>query len=414
MCIKNKSVPSQSKMEDKLSIAIIGAGAAGCFCAINLKRMMPEADIHIFESKGRALAKVAVTGGGRCNLTNTFRQVGNLQDVYPRGEQLMRRALSVFSAEDTCAWFEKEGVRLIAQEDECIFPQSQDAMQIVNTLLYNIKKHNIQLHLNEKVTELLLNKWGRIVVTAGGHATLAGFGMLDGLDIPIERPVPSLFTFSVQGDWNQLLMGTVVEDVQAFLPGTKFRSQGALLLTHWGMSGPAILRLSSYAARYLAEHNYQSALGINWMGRMAEEEVKNMLQNMMRQHAQKHITNVYPPQFSSKLWNLLLTRMGIPLTQRWGALNTRHLNKMLSLLTADNYQITGKYPFKEEFVTCGGVSLKAININTLQSKQYPNLYFAGEVLDVDAVTGGFNLQAAWSMGYVVAKHIFTSYQTNSQ
>ena len=414
MCIKNKSVPSQSKMEDKLSIAIIGAGAAGCFCAINLKRMMPEADIHIFESKGRALAKVAVTGGGRCNLTNTFRQVGNLQDVYPRGEQLMRRALSVFSAEDTCAWFEKEGVRLIAQEDECIFPQSQDAMQIVNTLLYNIKKHNIQLHLNEKVTELLLNKWGRIVVTVGGHATLAGFGMLDGLDIPIERPVPSLFTFSVQGDWNQLLMGTVVEDVQAFLPGTKFRSQGALLLTHWGMSGPAILRLSSYAARYLAEHNYQSALGINWMGRMAEEEVKNMLQNMMRQHAQKLITNVYPPQFSSKLWNLLLTRMGIPLTQRWGALNTRHLNKMLSLLTADNYQITGKYPFKEEFVTCGGVSLKAININTLQSKQYPNLYFAGEVLDVDAVTGGFNLQAAWSMGYVVAKHIFTSYQTNSQ
>lgn len=414
MCIKNKSVPSQSKMEDKLSIAIIGAGAAGCFCAINLKRMMPEADIHIFESKGRALAKVAVTGGGRCNLTNTFRQVGNLQDVYPRGEQLMRRALSVFSAEDTCAWFEKEGVRLIAQEDECIFPQSQDAMQIVNTLLYNIKKHNIQLHLNKKVTELLLNKWGRIVVTAGGHATLVGFGMLDGLDIPIERPVPSLFTFSVQGDWNQLLMGTVVEDVQAFLPGTKFRSQGALLLTHWGMSGPAILRLSSYAARYLAEHNYQSALGINWMGRMAEEEVKNMLQNMMRQHAQKLITNVYPPQFSSKLWNLLLTRMGIPLTQRWGALNTRHLNKMLSLLTADNYQITGKYPFKEEFVTCGGVSLKAININTLQSKQYPNLYFAGEVLDVDAVTGGFNLQAAWSMGYVVAKHIFTSYQTNSQ
>ena len=394
-------------MGDRLSIAIIGAGAAGCFCAINLKRMMPDADIHLFESKSKALAKVAVTGGGRCNLTNTFRKVRNLQEVYPRGEKLMRRALSAFSQEDTCAWFEKEGVRLVAQEDECIFPESQDAMQIVNTLLYNIKGLGIQLHINEKVTHIDLNKWDRIVVTTGGHATPAGFSMLEGLDIPIEQPVPSLFTFNVQGDWHQLLMGTVVEDVQAFIPGTKFRSQGALLLTHWGMSGPATLRLSSYAARYLAEHDYKSPLCINWMGSMTEQEVRDMLQDMMKQHAQKLITSAYPQQFTSKHWGVLLTRMGIPLTQRWGALNTKHLNKMLTVLTADMYQITGKCPFKEEFVTCGGVSLKAININTLQSKQHPTLYFAGEVLDVDAVTGGFNLQAAWSMGYVIAKHIST-------
>jgi hypothetical protein len=401
-------------MEGKLTIAIIGAGAAGCFCAINLKRMLPNADIHIFESKGKALAKVSVTGGGRCNLTNTFREVKNLQDVYPRGEKLMRRALSVFSAEDTCSWFEKEGVRLIAQEDECIFPQSQDAMQIVNTLLYNIKGLGIQLHLNEKVTQIDLNKWDRAVVTTGGHATPQGFSMLQALDIPIEPPVPSLFTFNVSGDWHQLLMGTVVEDVQAFIPGTKFRSRGALLLTHWGMSGPAILKLSSYAARYLAEHQYQSPLCINWMGNTSEQEVRMMIQDMIEQHAQKLITSAYPQQFTSKHWNLLLTRMGIPHTQRWGALNTKQQNKMLSSLTADTYQITGRCPFKEEFVTCGGVSLKAININTLQSKQYPNLYFAGEVLDVDAVTGGFNLQAAWSMGYVVARNIFTTYQTNTK
>ena len=401
-------------MEEKLSIAVVGAGAAGCFCAINLKRMIPDADIHIFESKGKALAKVAVTGGGRCNLTNTFRQVTNLQDVYPRGEKLMRRALAVFSAEDTCAWFEKEGVKLVAQEDECIFPQSQDAMQIVNTLLYNIKGLGIQLHLNEKVTHIDLNKWNRVVVTAGGHASVQGFGMLDGLDIPIEKPVPSLFTFNVQGDWHQLLMGTVVEDVQAFIPGTKFRSRGALLLTHWGMSGPAILKLSSYAARYLAEHDYQSPLCINWMGDMSEQQVRLMLQDMMQLHAQKLVTSAYPPQLTAKHWNVLLSRMGIPSTQRWSALNAKHLNKMLSVLTADTYQITGRCPFKDEFVTCGGISLKAININTLQSKQYPNLYFAGEVLDVDAITGGFNLQAAWSMGYVVANHIFTSYKTNNQ
>jgi len=401
-------------MGKDLSIAIIGAGAAGCFCAINLKRMLPNANVHLFESKGKALAKVAVTGGGRCNLTNTFKGVKNLQEVYPRGEKLMRRALSVFSAEDTYTWFEKEGVRLVTQEDNCIFPQSQDAMQIVNTLLYNIKGLCIQLHLNEKVTHIDLNQWDRVVVTTGGHATPQGFCLLEGLDIPIETPVPSLFTFNVQGDWHQQLMGTVVEEVQAFIPGTKFRSHGALLLTHWGMSGPAILKLSSYAARYLAEHGYQSPICINWMGTMTEQEVRQIIQDLIQQNAQKLITSVYPQCFTNKHWGILLTRMGIPLTQRWGALNTKHLNKMLSVLMADTYQITGKCPFKEEFVTCGGVSLKSININTLQSKQHPTLYFAGEVLDVDAITGGFNLQAAWSMGYVVAKHISTSNQINNQ
>jgi predicted Rossmann fold flavoprotein len=209
-------------------------------------------------------------------------------------------------------------------------------------------------------------------------------------------------------------MGTVVEEVQAFIPGTKFRSHGALLLTHWGMSGPAILKLSSYAARYLAEHGYQSPICINWMGTMTELEVRQIIQDLIQQNAQKLITSVYPQCFSNKHWGILLTRMGIPLTQRWGALNTKHLNKMLTVLTADTYQITGKCPFKEEFVTCGGVSLKSININTLQSKQHPTLYFAGEVLDVDAITGGFNLQAAWSMGYVVAKHISTLNQINNQ
>ncbi|MCR4592059.1 MAG: NAD(P)/FAD-dependent oxidoreductase [Bacteroidaceae bacterium] len=401
-------------MGKDLSIAIIGAGAAGCFCAINLKRMLPNANVHLFESKGKALAKVAVTGGGRCNLTNTFKGVKNLQEVYPRGEKLMRRALSVFSAEDTCTWFEKEGVRLVTQEDNCIFPQSQDAMQIVNTLLYNIKGLGIQLHLNEKVTHIDLNQWNRVVVTTGGHATPQGFSLLEGLEIPIETPVPSLFTFNVQGDWHQQLMGTVVEEVQAFIPGTKFRSHGALLLTHWGMSGPAILKLSSYAARYLAEHGYQIPICINWMGTMTELEVRQIIQDLIQQNAQKLITSVYPQCFTNKHWSILLTRMGIHLTQRWGALNTKHLNKMLTVLTADTYQITGKCPFKEEFVTCGGVSLKSININTLQSKQHPTLYFAGEVLDVDAITGGFNLQAAWSMGYVVAKHISTLNQINNQ
>ena len=391
-------------MREKLRVAIIGAGAAGCFCAINLKRMLPSSEVHLYESKSKALAKVAVTGGGRCNLTNTFRCVTHLQEVYPRGEKLMRRALSVFSADDTCRWFEQEGVRLVAQEDQCIFPQSQDAMQIVNTLLRNIKTLGIHLHLGEKVEHVDLSQWDRVVITTGGHATPAGFAMLQGLDIPIEPPVPSLFTFNVAGDWHQQLMGTVVDNVQMSIPGTKFRSQGPLLLTHWGMSGPATLRLSSYAARHLACHDYRSPLCVNWMN-TTEQEVRQVVQHLMQEHAQRLVTSAYPPRFTSKHWNQLLTRMDIPLTQRWSTLTTKHVNKMVTTLTADMYEITGRCPFKDEFVTCGGISLKAVNINTLQSKLHPTLYFAGEVLDVDAVTGGFNLQAAWSMAYVVAKHI---------
>lgn len=389
-------------------IAIIGGGAAGCFCAIQIKRRCKNAEVHIFESKRQLLAKVAVTGGGRCNLTNSFADVKNLKDVYPRGEKLMRRALTAFSHNDAMAWWEREGVRLTVQEDNCVFPQSQDAMEIVGTLTRLISRLDIRIHLNHKVENIDSNAWDRTVVTTGGHPTPQGFAMLQPLGLRIETPVPSLFTLNVAGDWHQRLMGTVVKDVQAMIAGTKFKAQGDLLLTHWGMSGPAILRLSSYAARHLAEHDYKCRIAINWLGDAGEDEAHHIVSRLMSSQSQKLVTSAWPQRFVSKHWEMLLQRANVPPTQRWGALNAKQANRLCATLTADAYEVTGKCAFKEEFVTCGGVSLKEINPNTMEARRYEGLYFAGEVTDVDAVTGGFNLQAAWSMAYVAAESIAKS------
>lgn len=394
-------------------VAIIGAGAAGCFCAINVKRLMPEADVHVYESHGKALAKVAITGGGRCNLTNSFRLVSNLQQVYPRGSKLMKRALSAFSHEALMEWFEREGVRLVIQDDECVFPQSQNAMEIVNTLLSLMRRSGVQQHLNcrpelaKDGDNYLIDgqMFDALVIATGGSPHIGGLDFLSPFALDIVPPVPSLFTFNVAGTWHQQLMGTVVENATMQIAGTKFRSQGSLLLTHWGMSGPATLRLSSYAARWLAEHDYRCQVVINWCGGMNESEARQMIAQMMSDNGQRLVANEYPRWLTARHWQHLIMCSGIDTTQRWNALNKKQINKLVTTLTADVHEVTGKCPFKEEFVTCGGVALSNINISTLESKTHPGLYFAGEVLDVDAVTGGFNLQAAWSMAYVIARQL---------
>lgn len=401
--------------------AIIGAGAAGCFCAITLKRLVPDLQIDIYEAGNKPLAKVRVTGGGRCNLTNTFANVQRLGDVYPRGEQLMKRALRQFSEQNTWNWFENEGVRLVAQDDECVFPQSQNAMEIVNTLLRLIERLRIGLHLQHRVSQIEHTISGNyaihclekndiitadyVIVTTGGAQKQNSLSMFEGLDLQIEPPVPSLFTFNLAGNDHKTLMGNVVEDVAVSLAGTRFKAQGTLLHTHWGVSGPAILRLSSYAARHLADNDYRAKLIINWFGDANENEVREEINTIASQNGNKLVTGAWPTLFSSRHWQLLLQRANIPDTLRYNALNKKNTNRLINVLTADTYEITGRCPFKEEFVTCGGISLNNINISTLEAKQHEGLFFAGEILDVDAVTGGFNLQAAWSMGYVIAQSI---------
>lgn len=400
-----------------MKIAIIGAGAAGCFCAVNLKRNMPEADVVVYDSGSKALAKVAITGGGRCNLTNSFDEVRSIQSVYPRGEKLMKRALKVFSHTDTMQWFEDEGVRLVTQDDQCVFPQSQDAMEIVMTLTRLMQNLGVKLMLSTRITDIQHMDDGRygiaptgdiadkVVVTTGGSPRLSGISFLGSLSLDIVNPVPSLFTFNVKDAALHELMGTVVNDVSCRLCGTKLQTSGPVLITHWGLSGPAILKLSSHGARLLAERDYQMQVSINWFGEEKENSVLGMLQALQQQNPQKQLSSAYPDRLVNRHWCYLIQKTGLAPTKRWQEVGPKQLNRLASLLTNNTYNIDGRGTFKDEFVTCGGVALSNVSFNTLESKQHPGLYFAGEVLDVDAVTGGFNLQAAWTMGYIVSQAI---------
>ena len=384
-----------------MKTAIIGGGAAGFFLAINLKEMCPEMDVTIFEKSKRVLAKVEISGGGRCNCTNSFAEVGDLSEVYPRGHRLMKRLMKGFSQEDAYNWFERYGIRLTTQEDQCVFPMSQDSHTIINCFLAEAQRHSVVIRTETRIDSLdQLSDYGFIAVTTGGMTTQ---NTLMTQMIPIVPPVPSLFTFRIDDEWLHALMGTVVEDVMTMIPGTKLRAEGPLLITHWGMSGPAILKLSSYGARILAENGYQMPLAVNWTNRR-DTEVMTMLNEMMICNSQKQLTTVAPCGLPLRLWTYLVEKcLGERSNGRWGSLNKKEQNRLANLLSGgDGYQIAGRAPFKDEFVTCGGVDLSAVNPTTLESRQVPNLYFAGEVLDIDGITGGFNFQAAWTTAYTVA------------
>jgi len=413
-------------------IAIIGAGAAGCFCALLLKRNRPDLEVDLYEAGSKALAKVAITGGGRCNLTNSFAEISNLKEAYPRGEQLIKRAFCQFDNISTMEWWKHEGVRLVTQSDQCVFPQSQDAMQIVHTLLHGLEREGVRLHLRHKVVGIRSNDnpnlnpnpnvnlnpnscykiqfadgasvvADKVVVTTGGSPKADGLSFLSPLDLQMVAPVPSLFSFNIQG--MSPLMGIVVDSVTVGLAGTKFRADGALLITHWGMSGPAVLKLSSYAARHLAECGYKAQLLVNWLDNTSEDEARQRIDQMQHEQGGKLVGNTHFQELSSRLWQALIERAGIRADQRWSEVGRKQINRLVAVLTADVYAVDGQSRHKDEFVTCGGVALSNLNLNTLEVKKHPGLYLAGEVLDVDAITGGFNLQAAWSMGYVIAMHI---------
>ena len=388
-----------------MKTAIIGGGAAGFFLAVNLKEMMPEMEVTIFERSNRVLAKVEVSGGGRCNCTNSFAKVSDLSQVYPRGHRLMKRLFNVFNHEDAYRWFEDHGVPLVTQEDECVFPQAQDSHAIINCFLSLARQYHINICTGGKIQSLHeLNGYDYIAVTTGGSPKGEGLRWLAELGHEIETPVPSLFTFSIADDKLRALQGLVVE-AAAFLPGTKYRAEGPLLITHWGMSGPAILKLSSYAARHLADNHYQAPLCINWL-QQGESDIQSALHEQCVREPKKLLTTCNPFGLQQRLWAYLLEKaLDQRASLRWSELNKKDINRLVNILMNDNYQIAGRAAFKDEFVTCGGISLKAVNTSTLESRHVPHLYFAGEVLDIDGITGGFNFQAAWTTAYTVAKAI---------
>ena len=385
-----------------MKTAIIGGGAAGFFLAINLKEMCPQMDVTILEGSKRVLAKVEISGGGRCNCTNSFEDVVDLQSVYPRGHRLLKRLFKVFDYRDAYQWFEHRGVKLTTQEDHCVFPQSQDSHTIINLFLNEAHRLDITIKTCCKVNSLDdLSDYDFIAITTGGMKNSSLFTLHSSLIIP---PVPSLFTFNINDAQLRNLMGTVV-DATAMIPGTKMRASGPLLITHWGMSGPCILRLSSYVARLLSEHQYQMPLSVNWTS-LKENEVQEELLAFCRQHAQKQLTTMRPFDLPQRLWSYLTEKaLAGRAHAPWGSLNQKELNRLTNMLINDTYQIAGRAPFKDEFVTCGGIDLSAVNPSTLESREHPHLYFAGEVLDIDGVTGGFNFQAAWTTAYTVATAI---------
>ena len=393
-------------METKRT-AIIGGGAAGFFLAINLKERCPQMEVTILERAGKVLRKVEISGGGRCNLTNTFEAVGDLKEVYPRGHRLLGRLFRQFDHRDAWQWFEQRGVPLVAQADHCVFPQSQDAHSIINLFLAEARRRGITIRTGCGVTSLdELADYDYICVTTGGQPRRNG---LEWLGHELVEPVPSLFTLSIADERLTSLTGTVVQDAQVMIPGTKLRAQGPLLITHWGMSGPAILRLSSYAARLLAECGYKSPLLVNWCA-INESEAATAIGTAMRTHAQKQIATLSPLALPQRLWAFLAEKaLGQRAHAPWGSLNAKEQRRLANILTADNYAISGRAPHRDEFVTCGGVALAAVNPNTLESRTRPGCYFAGEVLDIDGVTGGFNFQSAWTTAYVVATDIARNY-----
>jgi predicted Rossmann fold flavoprotein len=395
-----------------MKTAVVGGGAAGFFLAINLKEMCPQMDVTILEASHHVLAKVKISGGGRCNCTNSFEEVKDLQSVYPRGHRLLKRLFKQFDYRDAYEWFENRGVKLVTQADQCVFPQSQDSQTIINLFLSETRRLGVTIKTGCRVNSLdELSDYDFIAITTGGMKNSqflilrSAEGRLQGKNSQfLIPPVPSLFTFNIEDKALRDLMGTVVE-ATAMIPGTKMRASGPLLITHWGMSGPCILRLSSYAARLLNEHQYQMPLSVNWTS-LKENEVQEELLNFCRQYAQKQLPSMRPFDLPQRLWNYLTEKaLAGRAHAPWGSLNQKELNRLTNSLINDTYQIAGRAPFKDEFVTCGGIDLASVNPSTLESREHPHLYFAGEVLDIDGVTGGFNFQAAWTTAYAVATAI---------
>lgn len=399
-----------------MQIAIIGGGAAGFFAAIHAKENHPESTVTIFEKSKKVLAKVKISGGGRCNVTNGCTDIKVLSEAYPRGNRKLRKAFGSFNTKHTMEWFESRGVALVTQDDNCVFPVSQNSQSIIDCFLKEIKRLEIKIEMSKGVKrleplgeqiELTFSEetlvFDKVIVATGGSPKRSGLDWLENLGHQIEEPVPSLFTFNMPNESIRELMGIVIENPSVTIQGTKLKSDGPLLITHWGMSGPAILKLSAFGARILSEMNYEFKTQVNWINVQNTDLVLDELKAIVADHPNKILANFRPYMLRERLWHYLIERCGLSKQSTWGQTGKKALNKIVNILTNDVYEVSGKTTFKEEFVTCGGVSLESIDFKTMQSKACPNLYFAGEVMDIDGITGGYNFQAAWTTAFVAGK-----------
>ena len=403
-------------MSSSLNIAVVGGGAAGFFAAISAKEHHPNAQVTIYEKSNKVLAKVKVSGGGRCNVTHACFDNKELSNFYPRGKNQLRKAFEQFNAQSTIDWFKKRGVALETLSDNCIFPKSNSSQTIIDCFEFDAKRLGVRVQQQTPINNIHFDNGrfvlksleqeifaDRVIYTTGGQPKADSLRWAEKFGHTIVQPVPSLFTFNMPNEPIRSLMGIVVEPVLVRVEKTKLEADGPLLITHWGMSGPAILKLSAFGARILAENNYDFAVLVNWLHTKKEDELRNELERVKETNADKKISNYNPFGLSSRLWEFLVEKSAISVDARWKEVTGKAFNKLVNTLLNDRYEVKGKTTFKEEFVTAGGIALDGVDFKTMESRHQPGLFFAGEVLDVDGVTGGFNFQAAWSTGWIAGK-----------
>lgn len=402
-------------MNQDFDIIIIGGGAAGFFTAINIVERNPALKVAILERGSEVLTKVRISGGGRCNVTHACFEPNELVKYYPRGEKELRGPFHQFASGDTIAWFESHGVELKIEEDGRMFPVTDSSQTIIDCFQKAVDTLGIKVLTGQSVSQILKSgeHWKietkqqhflceKIVMATGSNPKI--WEMLQGLGHSIVSPVPSLFTFNIKDQRIKELPG-VSAMVSVKVKDTKLASTGPLLITHWGMSGPAILKLSAWGARVLAEKNYQFTIFVNWLNDMDLVEAENTLRSLKQEHAKKTVSKKSPFEFPNRLWESLVFAAGINNETKWADLSKTQLQALALSLTESKFQVNGKSTFKEEFVTAGGIDLREINFKTMESKFQENLFFAGEIVNIDAITGGFNFQNAWTAGYIAAASI---------
>ncbi|WP_306349988.1 NAD(P)/FAD-dependent oxidoreductase [Flavobacterium sp. '19STA2R22 D10 B1'] len=402
-------------MNQQFDVIIIGGGAAGFFAAINIAEKNPTLKIAILERGKEVLTKVRISGGGRCNVTHACFEPNELVKFYPRGEKELRGPFHQFCSGDTIEWFEKHGVELKIEEDGRMFPVSNSSQTIIDCFLKAAQKLNIQILMAQSVQSIYRAEdyWkistqndvflaDKIVVTTGSNPKM--WEMMETLGHSIVSPVPSLFTFNIKDKRIKDIPG-IAALATVNVKGTKLTSTGPLLITHWGMSGPAILKLSAWGARILSDKKYQFAIEVNWLNDIDTEDAEEVLKTLKQDQAKKTVVTKSPFDFPNRLWRNIVLAADISEETKWADLSKMQTQNLAQQLTKAIFQVNGKSTFKEEFVTAGGIDLKEINFKTMQSKFHDNLYFAGEIVNIDAITGGFNFQNAWTSGFIVANSI---------
>lgn len=403
------------KMNQNFDIIIVGGGAAGFFTAINIVDKNPKLKVAILERGAEVLNKVRISGGGRCNVTHACFEPNELVKFYPRGEKELRGPFHQFSSGDTIEWFEKHGVELKIEADGRMFPISNSSQTIIDCFLTATQKLGIAVLTGQSVQSIFKkeNTWKietqsenylaeKLILATGSNPKV--WEMLQTFGHAVVNPVPSLFTFNIKDSRIKELPG-VAAQVTVKVKDTKLTSTGPLLITHWGMSGPAILKLSAWGARILHDKNYQFTIFVNWLNDEDTADVEKKLKDLKQEHAKKSVSKKSPFELTNRLWESLVLASGIEAETKWADLSKTQLQNLANQLTNCTFQVNGKSTFKEEFVTAGGIDLKEINFKTMESKLHENLYFAGEIVNIDAITGGFNFQNAWTSGFIVANAV---------